>query len=120
MGTNYYVVKNRPSTRGAIAHIGKSSWGWLFLFHKEINIWEDDPIVWTTYEEVMEWLEDNTTGVLFPKYCIIDEYDQIMDYKAFKQMVDEMQQDKKRLENPDNFRHCENVNGYRFDAGEFE
>ncbi len=119
MGTNYYVVPNRPSTRGAVAHIGKSSYGWLFLFHAENNVWNDDPIVWNSYEEVMEWLEDNTTGVLFPKYCIIDEYEQTMDFRQFKQMVDEMQEDSNRLKNPNNFKHCKNVNGYRFDDGEF-
>lgn len=119
MGTNYYVVKNRPSARGPVAHIGKASWGWLFLFHAENNRWNDDPIVWHSYDEVMKWLEDYTTGWIPPMYLIMDEYDQVISFKAFKQMVDEMQQDAHRLENPDNFKYCKNVNGYRFDDGEF-
>ena len=118
MGTNYYVVPNRPSTRGAVAHIGKSSYGWLFLFHAENNQWNDDPIVWNSYDEVMKWLEDYTGG-MSPKYLIMDEYDLVVTFKAFKNMVDEMQQDVNRLKNPDNFRYCKNVNGYRFDDGEF-
>ena len=31
MGTNYYVIPNRPSVEEPI-HIGKSSMGWMFLF----------------------------------------------------------------------------------------
>lgn len=34
MGTNYYAVKNRPTVCSPI-HIGKSSSGWLFLFHEQ-------------------------------------------------------------------------------------
>ena len=33
MGTNYYAVRKRPSLYDRTIHIGKSSVGWLFLFH---------------------------------------------------------------------------------------
>lgn len=48
MGTNYYLVKNRPSIDSGL-HIGKSSAGWRFLFHKP-SIWEvDKPL--NTFEQ---------------------------------------------------------------------
>ena len=118
MGTNFYVVKNKPSTRGAIAHIGKSSYGWLFLFHREDKIWEEPPIVWNTYEEVMEWLEKYTTGV-DPAFCIMNEYDHEVPFWQFKSLVDGIQADEKCQRNTENFVYNYNVNGYRFDDGEF-
>lgn len=57
MGTNYYLVKNRPSVSEPL-HIGKSSAGWRFLFYKP-SIWETDVplnilsvwICWTSEEQ---------------------------------------------------------------------
>ena len=38
MGTNYYAVKNKPTVSSPI-HIGKSSMGWKFCFHRvEIKV----------------------------------------------------------------------------------
>ena len=38
---NYYAVKKKPSIDKNLIHIGKSSWGWKFLFQgyqdKELN-----------------------------------------------------------------------------------
>ena len=114
MGTNYYVVPNRPTITKPI-HIGKSSMGWMFLFHDVNEPYRDVPIVWHTYEEVKAWLYRNT--IEYPFYVIINEYDEIVSYDHFISMVEQKQlQDWK---NPDNFTYCRNVNGYRFDDGEF-
>ena len=53
MGTNYYLVNNRPSIDSGL-HIGKSSVGWRFLFHKP-SLWDvDKPL--------------NTQFTIFPMY----------------------------------------------------
>ena len=114
MGTNYYVVPNRPSIEKPI-HIGKSSMGWMFLFQDVNEPYGDIPIVWHTYEEVKDWLHKNTFN--YPKYVIIDEYDEIIPYHDFIELVERKQEQFK--DNPDNFTHCRNVNGYRFESGEF-
>lgn len=51
MGTNYYVVPNRPSVETPI-HIGKSSIGWMFLFHDVDEPYGDIPVVWHSFDEV--------------------------------------------------------------------
>ena len=59
MGTNYYAVRTRPTTDTPI-HIGKSSYGWLFHFQAQNDHWNDPPLVWNTYDQVKEWLYENT------------------------------------------------------------
>ena len=113
MGTNYYVVPNRPSVVEPI-HIGKSSVGWMFLFHDVDELYYDVPIVWHSYEEVKDWLYKYT--VEFKSYVIINEYDEIISFDDFIELVEYKQQFK---DNPDNFTYCRNVNGYRFDEREF-
>ena len=114
MGTNYYAVPNRPSTREPI-HIGKSSCGWMFLFHGHNERWYDPPVVWNTYEEVKEWLKKNV--VESKEYVIMNEYDEIVPFESLFELIDRKQERDK--DNPDNFKYVQNVNGYRFDYGDF-
>lgn len=116
MGTNYYAVRNRPTTESPI-HIGKSSGGWLFCFHQINDSWHDPPIIWNTYNQVKEWLKKNTVDS--DNYVIMDEYDEIIPYDDFIAMVDRKQTDKYCGNNKDNFRYCKNVDGYRFDDRDF-
>ena len=115
MGTNYYVVPNRPSIEEPI-HIGKSSMGWMFLFQDIHEPYKDIPVVWHSFEELDKWLR---TNVLHPggEYVIINEYDEIVSYNDFMNMVKYKQEQFK--DNPDNFTYCRNVGGYRFDDREF-
>ena len=112
MGTNYYAVRNRPTIEEPI-HIGKSSFGWKFLFQTQNNNWNDPPVVWNTYGQVRDWLKKYT--VESTEYVIIDEYDKIITYDDFLKLV----KNKQDNENPDNFTYCGNVNGYRFKDNEF-
>jgi hypothetical protein len=114
MGTNYYVVPNRPSVETPI-HIGKSSMGWKFLFHDVNEPYWSVPVVWHTYDEVKDWLYKNT--VVSKNYVIIDEYDGRVEYEEFIDLVEYKQEH--YADNPDNFTYCRNVNGYRFDDREF-
>lgn len=109
MGTNYYLVKNRPSINGGL-HIGKSSAGWRFLFNKP-SIWEvDKPL--NTFEQWRDYLKECTDS---GSHVIMDEYDNVIPYENFIKMVEEKQKEN----NPNMFQCCENVNGYRFANGEF-
>lgn len=114
MGTNYYVIPNRPSIVDPI-HIGKSSRGWLFLFQDVDEPYWDTPIKWHSYEEVKDWLYKNT--VESTEYVIVDEYEMPVLFEEFIDLVDFKQKHYK--DNPDNFTYCRNVNGYRFDEREF-
>lgn len=112
MGTNYYAVKNRPTTTKPI-HIGKASIGWRFHFQAQNEKWNDPPIIWNTYEQVYEWLYKNT--VENDKYVIMDEYDSIVSFEEFINLVEE----KQKINNPDDFACARNVNGFRFSDEEF-
>lgn len=114
MGTNYYVVPNRPSIAEPI-HIGRSSIGWMFLFHDVCEPYRDIPIIWHSYWEVKDWLYRYTVET--EQYVIIDEYDEIIPFDDFIELVERKQEQFK--DNPDNFRYCRNVDGYRFEEGEF-
>lgn len=115
MGTNYYAVPNRPSCMEPI-HIGKSSYGWLFHFQSQ-NRWDDPSIVWNTYNQVKEWLYKYT--VEEKTYAIVDEYDQIIPYEEFIELIDAKQNDEFSRSNKDNFDYARNVDGYRFSDEEF-
>ena len=116
MGTNYYLVKNRPSVYEPI-HIGKSSAGWLFLFQTQNDTWNDPPIVWNTYQQVKRVLYELTEEK--QDYVIMDEYDEIVPYEEFIELVNHKQNDPHCRENPDNFHWSKNVDGYRFTDDEF-
>lgn len=110
MGTNYYLVKNRPSIDRGL-HIGKSSAGWRFLFHKP-SIWDiDKPL--NTFEQWRDYLKETTVDK--KTHVIMNEYDEIVSYEEFIKLVKEEQKCKSK----DMFQYCENVNGYRFSGGEF-
>ena len=116
MGTNYYAVPNRPSCREPI-HIGKSSFGWKFCFQTQNAHWNEPPVVWNTFNQVKEWLYKYT--VEDPIYAIVDEYDEIVPFDDFIEMVEWKQKDKRSRDNPDNFSYARNVDGYRFTDEEF-
>ena len=116
MGTNYYAVKNRPTTLPPL-HIGKSSAGWLFHFYQIDCPWGNPPVVWNTYNQVKDWLKKYTVDT--DEYVIMDEYDEVMSFDDFFRMIDNKQNDKQCRNNEDNFRHCRNVDGYRFDNSDF-
>ena len=107
IGTNYYVVPNRPSVEEPI-HIGKSSIGWKFNFQSHNEPYYEPPIIWNTYDQVYEWLYVNT--VQSDKFVIMDEYDRIVSFDEFIELVETKQSE----DNEENFRYSRNVNGYRF------
>jgi len=109
MGTNYYLVKNRPSTDSGL-HIGKASFGWRFLFHKP-PIWETDKPL-NTFEQWRDYLKETTES---GTHVILNEYDEIVSLDDFLKLVEIKQNE----DNPDMFKYCENVNGYRFASGDF-
>ena len=109
MGTNYYVVRKKPSIREPL-HIGKSSAGWRFLFH-EVNKYNDfdDDLEIHTFEQWKDFLENNND------ILILDEYDKEISVKDFLELVKEKQKEN----NENNFEYCKNVNGYRFSDRDF-
>ena len=116
MGTNYYLVKNGPSVREPI-HIGKSSAGWLFNFQTQNETWNEPPIVWNTYKQVKDTLKRLTVDST--DFVIMNEYDEVVSFDAFFELVDKKQADKRTLENHDNFAYSRNIDGYRFSDGDF-
>ena len=116
MGTNYYLVKNGPTTRTPI-HIGKSSCGWLFSFQTQNEKWENPPVIWNTYNQVKDTLKRMTVDST--DFVIIDEYDEVIPYDDFVQIVDNKQADEFCRSNKDNFTYSRNVDGYRFNDEEF-
>lgn len=112
MGTNYYAVKSTPTVDSPI-HIGKSSFGWKFLFHDHEDTWHDPPIVWHTFNQINAWLEEYVEQK--KDFVIMNEYDQIVSLSEFLDMVKHKQEN----ENKDNFKYAKNVDGYRFMEGEF-
>jgi hypothetical protein len=116
MGTNYYAVRNRPSIEEP-HHIGKSSAGWLFNFQEQHNTWNHPPVVWHTWPQVKDWLKKYTVDS--HEYVIMDEYDEIISYDNFVDIVEAKQNDPFCRDNPDNFTYSANRNGYRFSEGDF-
>ena len=102
MGTNYYLVKKKP-TLDRTLHIGKASAGWRFLFYKPAIYEVDRPL--NTFEQWRDYLKESTES---HEYVILDEYER-EDIIATKQ----------RENRPDMFDHWENVNGYRFASCDF-
>lgn len=116
MGTNYYVTKNGPSIHGAY-HIGKSSIGWLFCFQTQNDVWNDPPIVWNNWPQVKDWLQKYTVDD--PIYAIMNEYDEIVSFADFIDLVESKQNDEYCQNNPENFRYSKNIDGYRFTDSDF-
>lgn len=109
MSTNYYAVLKEPNREEPI-HLGKSSCGWLFLFH--------ETPYFKNYDEFKSWLQINVNDDN-GKYVIIDEYNNTVTYDELIEYIDEKQNDTFNIDNPDNFSNCKNVNGYRFCNEEF-
>lgn len=112
MGTNYYAVRNRPTTDDPI-HIGKSSIGWKFLFQSQNDKYNEPQVIWNTYDQVCEWLHKYTVET--DNYVIINEYDEVVSFDDLIKLIE----DKQSEHNPDDFTYARNVNGYRFSDREF-
>ena len=112
MGTNYYAVKNKPTVSSSI-HIGKSSAGWKFCFHR-VDKWEnyinDEPL--NTFPQWKKFLEEQTAS---GNIVIMDEYDRVVSLDDFLKMVEIKQKEN----NPDDFTYADNIDGYRFESVEF-
>jgi len=77
MGTNYFHQKKKCEnliSTGYKKHIGKSSFGWQFLFRG----YRDEDLV--SYEKWIKELEN-------PDKEIVDEYNETISLEAFKEMV---------------------------------
>ena len=109
MGTNYYAVKVKPTLYNRKIHIGKSSYGWLFLFH--------DCECFHSYPQVKRFLDDCVrTG----EYVLFDEYGEEISADDFIQIVEVKQNDEHCKNNPENFDWgVRNIDGYRFDERDF-
>lgn len=109
MGTNYYLVKNKPSIHAG-RHIGKSSIGWRFLFY-EPQDWEHDRPL-HTFEQWRDYLKEATES---GKYIIMNEYDEVISFEWLMDLI----KNKQKEEHEDMFEFGKNVNGYRFSDWEF-
>ena len=112
MGTNYYAVKNKPTVLSPI-HIGKSSMGWKFCFHKVCsfeNHINDEPL--NTFPQWKKFLEEQTAN---GNIVIMNEYDEVVSLDEFLVLVESKQKEN----NPDDFTYSDNIDGYRFESGEF-
>ena len=114
MGTNFYAVKTRPSIHRTL-HIGKSSYGWKFLFQRQNDSWCDPEVHWNSFEEVRDWLYLHV--VEEKDYVILNEYDELVPYDEFIIIVEFGQEQGKF--NSANFWYCDDVNGYRFTDEDF-
>ena len=113
MGTNYYALKKKPSLYSKVIHIGKASAGWKFLFQGYQGATGSDGFM---YDDLnINSLEDWKEFLKNDEYVILNEYDEEVSYKDFFDIVDEKQSE----DNPDNFKDCANINGYRFSYRDF-
>lgn len=110
MGTNYYAVRNRPTTDEPI-HIGKSSFGWRFLFQAQNDNYREPPVVWKNYEEVKDWLYKHT--VVDKDFVIMNEYDEVVSFNEFFELVEAKQEERIHDE------HASVIEGYRFETDWF-
>ena len=112
MGTNYYAVKNKPTVSCPI-HIGKSSIGWKFCFHR-VDVWDnyisDEPL--NTFPQWKKFLDEQTAN---GNIVIMNEYDKVVSLDDFLKMVEIKQKEN----NPDDFTYSDNIDGYRFTDGDF-
>ncbi len=111
MSTNYYVMKNKVSLYPPAIHIGKSSLGHKFLFRGYLGDAEgldNEKLNISSIEDWKKYLDNN-------KLVILDEYDELISYEDFFNMVERFQLE----ENEDDFKYNGNVEGYRFLFREF-
>ena len=112
MGTNYYAVKKEPTVLSPI-HIGKSSRGGKFCFHKVCsfeNYINEEPL--NTFPQWKKFLEEQTAN---GNIVIMNEYDEIVELNYLLELIESKQSE----DNPDNFTWSDNIDGYRFIDGEF-
>ena len=112
MGTNYYAVKKEPTVLSPI-HIGKSSIGWRFMFHRvdvRDNYISDEPL--NTFPQWKKFLEEQTAN---GNIVIMNEYDEIVELDYLLELIESKQSE----DNPENFTWSDNIDGYRFTDGEF-
>ena len=112
MGTNYYAVKKEPTVLSPI-HIGKSSMGWKFCFHKVCsfeNYINEEPL--NTFPQWKKFLEEQTAN---GNIVIMNEYDELVELNYLLELIESKQSE----DNPDNFTWSDNIDGYRFIDGEF-
>lgn len=108
MGTNYYAVKRKPCLYNREVHIGKCSYGYLFLFHENE--------LFHTYGGFIDWLYRN---IETEEYVLLNEYEEEISATELIKIIDDKQKDKRCLDNPNNFNNCKNVDGYRFSDKDF-
>lgn len=110
MGMNYYVVGKSPTVRTPI-HIGKSSIGWKFLFHR-VSAWEnyidDRPL--NTAKQWYSFLRDNKSLIY-----ILNEEDEIIETEWLINMIEQ----KQNIKNDEEFMYSDNIDGYRFTDCDF-
>ena len=116
MGTNYYLVRSKPSVDGAV-HIGKSSAGWLFNFQRQDTWMGNLHVKWNSFDDVKAFLKEHTVDS--HDYVILDEYDEVVSYDDLIDLVESKQNDPWCRSNKDNFSYADNVGGYRFTGEEF-
>lgn len=122
MGMNYYAVKpiievircphcGQPVEARRLKeeiHIGKSSFGWLFLFHESDHFW--------SFPTFIDFINNHVhTG----EYVIQDEYGEIIPPQTLIDLINFKQTNEFDKSNPDNFTHCDNRDGYRFTTRDF-
>lgn len=111
MGTNYYFVRIEPTVYEPV-HIGKSSYGWKFLFHA-YGYWETPyNVELRSFDQWKQFLIDYTAD---KSMVIMDEYNQVVDVDTFLSIVEFHQ----RSHNPNDFKYAHNIHGYRFTEGDF-
>lgn len=98
MGTNYYLHTDFCPCCGKPreeVHLGKTSYGWKFLFHKTKQVYD--------YKSFCNFIKQ---GIIY------DEYGDKHSSLDMLDLVDSFQNDK---EHPD----CEHIDGYDFLASDF-
>lgn len=110
MGTNYYMVRTRP-TLNAPLHIGKHSYGWKFLFHYVAFDYEHE----IKLHNYWDWFIFIYTKVHEGSYVILDECEQEVTPDELFSIIQKAQHNN----NKDDFTYCMNIDGYRFTEGEF-
>lgn len=111
MSTNYYAMKNKVSLYPPAIHIGKSSLGHKFLFRGysgDVEGLNNEKLNIASVEDWKKYLDNN-------ELVILDEYDDLISYKEFFDMIENMQLN----ESEDDFKYNGNIDGYRFDFREF-
>lgn len=112
MSTNYYAIKNKVSLYPSAIHIGKSSLGHKFLFRGYLSGDEEgldsEKLNIASIEDWKKYLDNK-------ELVILDEYDRLISYEEFFDMIERMQLN----ENEDDFKYNGNIDGYRFEFREF-